>query len=97
MKTAVEWCAKVKADKEAKQLYQDPAYGIEGITSQLSLLKAETEAIFNTPPPKKEEPKPEAEAKPEDKKEEPKAEDKPAEEEAPKAEERQPDAEMKKE
>lgn len=47
---------KVKADKESKQLYQDPAYGVDGVIAHLNLLKSETEAIFSAPPPKKEEP-----------------------------------------
>ena len=53
---------KVKTDKESKQLYQDPAFGIDGVVAHLNSLKNETEAIFNAPPPKKEEPKAEPEA-----------------------------------
>lgn len=68
---AMDFFGKVKTDKESKQLFQDPAFGIEGITAHLNLLKSETEAIFNAPPPKKEEPKPE----------EPKADDKEKKEE----------------
>lgn len=93
---AIDFFGKVKADREAKQLYQEPAFGIEGIESHLKLLFAETEAIFHKPPPKKEEPKPEekpAEEKPAE--EGAKAEEKPAEEGA-KTEEK-PDAEMQKE
>ena len=45
---------KVRADQESKQPHQDPAYGVEGVIAHLSLLKSETEAIFNAPPPKKE-------------------------------------------
>lgn len=48
---------KVAADKTAKQPHEEPAYGIEGVIAHQSLLKSETEAIFNAPPPKKEEPK----------------------------------------
>lgn len=89
---SIDFFGKVRADKEGKQLYQEPAFGIDGIVAHLNLLSAETEAIFNKPPPKKEEPKPEA--KPEDKpaEEGAKPEEKPAEEGA-KAEEK-PDAEM---
>jgi hypothetical protein len=47
---------KVAADKAAKQPHEEPAYGIEGVIAHQSLLKSETEAIFNAPPPKKEEP-----------------------------------------
>lgn len=65
---------KVKADKEGKQLFQDPAYGTEGVIAHLNLLKSETEAIFNAPPPKKEEP----------------AANQPMSEEAPKKEEEKP-------
>ena len=48
--------AKVQADKTAKQPHEEPAYGIDGIVAHLNLLKSETDAIFNAPPPKKEEP-----------------------------------------
>ena len=48
---------KVKADKDGKQPHQDPDFGIDGVEAHLKLLKAETDAIFNAPPPKKEEPK----------------------------------------
>lgn len=59
---------KVKADKESKQLFQEPDFGISGVEAHLNQLKYETEAILNAPPPKKEEPKAEekpAESKPE--------------------------------
>ena len=46
----------VKADREAKQLYQDPAFNLDAIINKLNLLKSETEAIFNAPPPKEEKP-----------------------------------------
>merc|ERR1712146_484563 len=65
-----EFFAKVKADKESKQLYQDPAFGIDGIGAHLKSLNAETEAIFNIPPPKpKEEPKKDESKSPEKKEE----------------------------
>lgn len=73
LNNSLEWFGKVQADKESKQPFQDPAYGIDGVEAHLSLLKSETQAIFLTPPPKKEEPKPEekpAEAKEGEKKEE---------------------------
>lgn len=52
---------KVKTDKETKQPFQEPDFGIAGVEAHLKMLKNETEAIFNAPPPKpkKEEPKPE--------------------------------------
>jgi len=46
----------VKADQNGKQPYDDPAYNLDGIILTLETLKKETEAIFNRPPPKKEEP-----------------------------------------
>ena len=50
----------VKADRAAKELYQDPAYTCDQIINTMNGLKKETEDIFNLPPPKpKEEPKPE--------------------------------------
>ena len=42
----------VKADRAAKQLFQDPAYNLDQIINGLNALKKETEAIFNLPPPK---------------------------------------------
>ena len=56
VQNANEFMGKVQADKAAKQPFEEPAYGIEGVIAHLSLLKSETEAIFNAPPPKKEEP-----------------------------------------
>lgn len=47
---------KVKADIAAKKTWEDPAYTIEQVQSYISLMVSETEAIFNAPPPKKEEP-----------------------------------------
>lgn len=44
--------ADVKADRDSKQLYQDPKFNLDKIISDLSLLKSETDAIFNAPPPK---------------------------------------------
>ena len=66
----------------AKQgaLHQDPAFNLDEVERQINLVKAETTAIFNQPPPKP--------------KEEPKKEEAPKEGEAPKEEEK-PDAEMK--
>ena len=49
---------KVQADKAAKQPYEEPAYGIDGVIAHLNLLKSETEAIFKAPPPKKEKQEP---------------------------------------
>ena len=48
---------KVKADKDGKQPHQDPDFGIDGVEAHLKLLKAETDTIFNAPPPTKEETK----------------------------------------
>lgn len=59
LQNSIDFMGKVRADKESKQLFQEPAYGIDGVVAHLKLLKSETEAIFNAPPPKKEEPKPE--------------------------------------
>jgi len=48
--------ADVKADRDSKELYQDPKFNLDKIISDLSLLKAETDAIFALPPPKEEKP-----------------------------------------
>lgn len=57
----------VKADRAAKQLFQDPAYNLDQIINGLSALKKETEGIFNLPPPKpKVEEKADENMKPED-------------------------------
>jgi len=53
----------VKADKNAKQLHEDPAYNLDGIILTLETLKKETQAIFDRPPPKAEEPAKDAEMK----------------------------------
>lgn len=46
----------VKADRAAKQLFQDPKYTLDQIIDTLTLLKAESESIFAAvKPPKKEE------------------------------------------
>lgn len=52
--------AAVKADKASKQLHENPAYTLDQIIAAIESCKRETENIFNLPPPKKEEPKPEA-------------------------------------
>jgi hypothetical protein len=55
---ANDFFAKVKADREKKQLYENPDFTLDQIISTLSLLKAETEAIFaQVKAPKTEEPK----------------------------------------
>ena len=59
LQNSIDFMGKVRSDKESKQLFQDPAYGIDGVVAHLKLLRSETEAIFSAPPPKKEEPKPE--------------------------------------
>ena len=46
----------VKADQNGKQPHQDPAYNLDGILLTLETLKKETQAVFDRPPPKKEEP-----------------------------------------
>lgn len=43
---------KVKADRAAKKPYENPGFNLEQIINGLSLLKVETESIFNAPPPK---------------------------------------------
>lgn len=85
---------KVAADKAAKQPHEEPAYGVEGVIAHQNLLKSETEAIFNAPPPKKEEP-----PKNEPMSEEGKKEGDNAEAEPPKAEPeaQKEDADMNKE
>ncbi len=68
----------VKADQAAKKLYENPAYSLNQIIQTLSLLKSETDAIFNAPPPKVEksdEKMKEDEAKSSEKKEEAAPED----------------------
>ena len=71
--------AAVKADKAAKELYQDPAYTLDQIIAAIEVCKRETEAIFNLPPPAAEagssEKKAEAPADAEMKNEEPKKEE----------------------
>jgi len=63
----------VKADQAAKKLTEDPAFSLDQIINGLAALKAQTDAIFNLPPPadKKEEKKDEKmedeEKKPEEK------------------------------
>jgi len=52
----------VKADQTAKKLFENPSFSLNQIIQTLSLLKSETDAVFNAPPPKvdkemKEEPK----------------------------------------
>ena len=45
----------MKADRAAKQLFQDPKYTLDQIIDTLTLLKAESESIFAAvKPPKKE-------------------------------------------
>ena len=44
----------VKADRAAKQLFEDPAYNCDQIINTMSSLKYDTEQIFNLPPPKTE-------------------------------------------
>lgn len=98
LQNSIDFMGKVKADKESKQLHQEPAFGIDGVVAHLNQLKVETEAIFATPPPKKEEPK--KEEKSADKKQEgdkpsdePPKNEQPMENGEPKAEEQpQPEA-----
>ena len=83
---AVTFIEGVKADRAAKQLFENPKYNLDSIIHTLSTLKKETEAIFNRPPPKVEEPKPEADAEMKDStenKEQPENEKKQTEAEAP--------------
>ena len=47
----------VKADRAGKQLFQDPAYTLDQILTTFNLVKSETDAIFNAPPPKPKEEK----------------------------------------
>ena len=51
---AQSFIEKVKTDRKAKELYQDPAYTLDLIITTLTTVKKETEAIFNLPipPPK---------------------------------------------
>lgn len=91
---AETFMAGVKADQNSKQLHDDPAYNLDGIILTLETLKKETQAIFDRPPPKKEEPKKDEPMKDE------KAEGEGAKAEEPPAEEKKEgegDAEMKNE
>lgn len=48
----------VQSDRQKKQLFENPAFSLDQIISTLSLLKSETESIFQSvKPPKVEEPK----------------------------------------
>lgn len=75
----------VKKDRESKQLFEDPKYNLDGIIHTLTTLKKQTDAIFNKPPPKREEPK-DADANKENENDDKKADEKQADE---KAEEKQ--------
>ena len=58
---AMKFFESVKADHAAKQLYENPGFSLNQIITTLSMLKKETDSIFNAPPPapkKAEEPKP---------------------------------------
>ena len=82
----------VKADRAAKQLFEDPAFTCDQIIGTMNSLKYDTENIFNLPPPKPKSPEKPAEDKPTEG-------EAPKEEEAPKADEAKeqanpPDVEM---
>lgn len=49
-----KFCEGVQADREAKQLHENPAYNLDQIISMIDKTKRDTEAIFNLPPPKPE-------------------------------------------
>lgn len=99
---AVKFMEGVQADRAAKQPHDDPLYNLDGIIRTLETLKKDTDAIFNRPPPKVEEP-PAADANM--KEDEKPAGEKPAEGEkqpegsgeAPAEEKKEGDAEMKNE
>lgn len=61
---AAEFIEKVKADRAAKQLHENPAFKLDEIINILDDTKKQTDGIFNLPPPK-----PKEEKKEEDKKE----------------------------
>jgi len=89
----------VQADRASKQPHDDPLYNLDGIIRTLETLKKETDAIFNRPPPKPEEP-PAADANMKDDKaaEGEKQPDQPeGSGEAPAEEKKEGDAEMKNE
>jgi deferrochelatase/peroxidase EfeB len=57
MGAAKEFFAKVQADRVKKQLFENPEFALDQLIGTISLLKAETEAIFAAvKPPKKETP-----------------------------------------
>ena len=89
---AIKFMEGVKADRAAKQLFEDPAFTCDQIIGTMNSLKYDTENIFNLPPPKPKSPEKPAEDKPAEG-------DAPKEEEAPKADEAKeqanpPDVEM---
>lgn len=55
---------KLKAELASKAVHEDFSVSLAEIDSKIGLLKSETDAIFALPPPKKEEPMPEAEEVP---------------------------------
>jgi len=88
----------VQADRASKQPHDDPLYNLDGIIRTLETLRKETDAIFNRPPPKPEEP-PAADANmKDDKAAEAEGEKQPeGSGEAPAEEKKEGDAEMKNE
>lgn len=63
LEDAIKFMDGVKADRAAKQLFEDPAYTCDQIIGTMNSLKYDSENIFNLPPPKPKEEKP-AEQKP---------------------------------
>lgn len=70
IEAANDFFGKVRADREKKQLFENPDFNLDQIIGTISLLKSETEAIFaQVKPPKAEAPKKDEKMEGEDKKE----------------------------
>lgn len=48
---AEKFMGSVRADRDSKQLWQDPSFTLEQVLQKIQLLKSETEAVFNAPIP----------------------------------------------
>ena len=88
MQAAKDFVEKVKADRAAKELYQDPAFKLDDVIHNNTYLKKEVDLIFNAPPPKPKEEKKEDEKMADESKEAPKDEKKEDAEMAPEGDEK---------
>merc|ERR1712070_593960 len=61
LEDAIKFMEGVKADREQKKLFEDPAYTCDQIINTMNSLKYDTESIFNLPPPKPKSPEKPAE------------------------------------